>query len=40
MDQTHIHLLLTHLPVFGSIIGGFVLAYAIWAKSDQTKIAA
>lgn len=40
MDQTHIHLLITHLPIFGSILGGFVLAYAIWTKSDQTKIAA
>lgn len=40
MDQTHIHLLITHLPIFGSILGGFVLAYAIWMKSDQTKIAA
>lgn len=40
MDQTHIHLLITHLPIFGSILGGFVLGYAIWTKSDQTKIAA
>jgi len=39
MDQVHIHLLITHLPIFGSILGGFVLAYAIWSKSDQTKIA-
>lgn len=40
MDQTHIHLLITHLPIFGSILGGFVLAYGLWTKSNQTKIAA
>ncbi len=40
MDQTHIHLLITHLPIVGSILGGLVLAYGIWAKSFQTKIAA
>jgi uncharacterized membrane protein len=40
MDQVHIHLLITHLPIFGSILGGFVLAHGIWSKSDQTKIAA
>jgi uncharacterized membrane protein len=40
MDQVHIHLLITHLPVFGSILGGLVLAHGIWSKSDQTKIAA
>lgn len=37
MDQVHIHLLITHLPVFGSLLGGFVLAYGIWNKSDPTK---
>lgn len=40
MNQTHIHLLITHLPIFGSILGGLVLAYGIWTKSNQTKIAA
>ncbi|RUA31872.1 MAG: hypothetical protein DSY77_12425 [Bacteroidetes bacterium] len=40
MDQTHIHLLITHLPIFGSILGGFVLAYGIWTNSNPTKIAA
>jgi len=40
MDQTHIHLLITHLPIFGSILGGLVLAYGLWKKSNQTKIAA
>lgn len=40
MDQVHIHLLITHLPIFGSILGALVLAHGIWSKSDQTKIAA
>jgi uncharacterized membrane protein len=40
MNQTHIHLLITHLPIFGSILGGLVLAHGIWTKSNQTKIAA
>ncbi|MBL0026466.1 MAG: hypothetical protein IPO98_16405 [Saprospiraceae bacterium] len=40
MNQTHIHLLITHLPIFGSILGGLVLAHGLWTKSNQTKIAA
>ncbi|MGZ5253897.1 MAG: hypothetical protein ACXWV4_05980 [Flavitalea sp.] len=40
MSQVHLHLLITHLPVFGSILGALVLGYGIWTKSDQTKIAA
>lgn len=40
MDQTHIHLIITHLPIFGSILGGLVLAYGLWTKSKDTKIAA
>jgi uncharacterized membrane protein len=40
MNQTHIHLLITHLPIFGSILGGLVLAHGLFTKSNQTKIAA
>jgi uncharacterized membrane protein len=40
MNQTHLHLLINHLPIIGSILGGLVLAHGIWAKSYQTKIAA
>ena len=40
MNQVHIHLLITHLPIFGSMLGAFVLAYGIFSKSNQTKIAA
>lgn len=39
MDQTHIHLLITHLPVFGSLFGTLVLGYGIWKKSDTTMLA-
>lgn len=40
MSQVHLHLLITHLPVFGSILGALVLAYGLWSKSHQTKTAA
>ena len=40
MDQTHIHLLINHLPVFGSILGAFVLAQGLWKKSSPTIVAA
>lgn len=40
MSQVHLHLLITHLPVFGSILGALVLAYGLWTKSSQTKNAA
>lgn len=40
MNQTHLHLLIGHLPIFGSIVGGLILAYALWTKSDQIKVVA
>lgn len=40
MDQAHIHLLITHLPIFGSILGAIVLSYGIWTKSNSTLGAA
>ena len=40
MSPAHIHLLITHLPIFGAFIGSLVLAYAIIIKSNDTKIAA
>lgn len=40
MTQVHLHLLITHLPVFGSILGTLVLGYGLWVKSNQTKNAA
>jgi uncharacterized membrane protein len=40
MDQTHVHLLITHLPVFGSFLGVVVLLQGLLTKSDQVKLAA
>lgn len=40
MSQVHLHLLITHLPVFGSILGALVLGYGLWVKSSETKNAA
>lgn len=40
MNLTHLHLLITHLPIFGSILGAVVLFNGLWTKSNQTKVAA
>ena len=40
MNQTHIHLLITHLPIIGAVLGAFVLIHGIWRKSNVTLIAA
>jgi uncharacterized membrane protein len=40
MNQTHIHLIITHLPIFGSLLGGMVLAYGLLTRTKQTLIAA
>ena len=40
MNQTHIHLLITHLPIIGAMLGALVLAYGIWKKSNPTLVAA
>jgi uncharacterized membrane protein len=40
MNQAHLHLMITHLPIFGSILGAMVLIYGIWSNSKQTKMAA
>lgn len=40
MDQAHIHLIITHLAVFGSLIGAFVLIQGIRTKSHHTVEAA
>lgn len=40
MNPTHVHLLISHLPIFGSILGALVLTYGLWKKSNQVKIAA
>ncbi|MCQ6959133.1 hypothetical protein [Mucilaginibacter aquariorum] len=40
MNETHIHLLITHLPILGAVLGAFVLIHGIWRKSNITLIAA
>jgi len=40
MSQVHLHLLITHLPVFGSLLGALVLGYGLWTRTIQTKNAA
>jgi uncharacterized membrane protein len=40
MNPTHIHLLINHLPIIGSILGALVLAHGLWTRSSETKIAA
>ncbi len=40
MSQTHLHLMISHLPIFGSILGALILMFGLWNKSKQTYIAA
>ena len=40
MNQAHIHLVINHLPIFGSFLGFLVLAYGMLSKSKHTIIAA
>jgi len=40
MDLTHLHLLITHLPIFGTITGLLILLYGIYTGSYHTKMAA
>src|SRR5690348_1044172 len=40
MDQTHVHLVITHLPIYGAILGMLTLVYGIMARSNHTKKAA
>lgn len=38
MDATRIHLLITHLPVFGLFLAFLVLVYGLIRKSSQVKM--
>lgn len=40
MNLTHLHLSITHLPIFGTIIGLLILLYAIYKGSYQVKMVA
>lgn len=39
MDLTHLHLLITHLPIFGVLLGMLVLIYGLYTDSHQTLLA-
>lgn len=38
MDATRIHLMITHLPLFGLFLGFFALLYGFFAKNKGVKI--
>lgn len=40
MNNTHLHLMVTHLPIFGTIAGFLILVYGMNTGSYQTKMAA
>ena len=40
MDATHIHLMLNHFPILGTLFGIGLLAYGIFAKNNSIKHAA
>lgn len=40
MDATHVHLTITHLPVFGLFLGFLALLYGIIRKESQVKLVA
>ncbi len=40
MDSTHLHLILNHFPIVGTLIGVGIMAYGYFTQSDATKKAA
>lgn len=40
MDGTHLHLLLNHFPIVGTLIGTLILAYAFMVNSRDVKVVA
>lgn len=40
MNLTHLHLILNHIPVVGSLCGLGLLAFALWRHSEDIKRAA
>ena len=40
MNQLHLHLLINHLPIFGSFFGFLVLSFGMLSKSKYTLISA
>ncbi len=37
MNSTHIHLLLNHFPIIGTMIGTLLLSYGIWKKENSIQ---
>ena len=37
MNSVHIHLMLNHVPLFGSVVTLLLLALGIWRQSDELK---
>lgn len=35
MSATHLHLLLNHVPVLGTVLGLGLLAFGLWRRSDE-----
>ena len=35
MSQAHIHLLITDLPIFGSLLSALVLDFGLWRKTKR-----
>lgn len=40
MNQVYVHLIISHLPIIGTLLGLLVLIYALWVRSHHTQIAA
>lgn len=40
MNPTHIHLVITHLPIYGAFLGALVLVWGLLSRSVSTKVAA
>lgn len=40
MDLAHLHVMITHLPIFGTLIGALVLINGLYTKNNQTQMAA
>ena len=40
MNATHLHLMLNHIPVLGTVFGLGLLVFALWRKSEELKKAA
>src|SRR5688572_22848487 len=40
MNVTHLHLLLNHVPVLGTVFGLGLFVFAYWRRSDEIKRAA